>query len=126
MDHPQTTDTYIVFVYGTLKRGYKNYYQMEGATFLSTAVTVDKYYMTSTSHPYLSKSKQHSIIQGECFRVDKETLARLDQFEGVPNYYVRETIKVVMNDTKEVKDVEVYFCERVGGMKVHDDGLYVE
>merc|ERR1711918_136073 len=99
------TSSNVLFVYGTLKRGYTNYQRYLGpaerhkkAVFLGEAVTQERYPMVirplhmlpSTCGPVLmDKVGTGSCIKGEVFRVDDDTLTAWDILEGVSSghYY---------------------------------------
>ncbi|XP_077563643.1 gamma-glutamylaminecyclotransferase-like isoform X1 [Haemaphysalis longicornis] len=87
-----------VFVYGTLKTGEPNYAVMTdpangSATLIGTAKTVKKWPLvigSSYNIPYLlyCEGKGHNV-SGEVYRIDDKMLAKLDDFESHPKYYVR-------------------------------------
>ena len=124
-EQPEEENEYIAFVYGTLKQGFSGHRLLEGTIFVGKATTVDKYLLTSNRYPLLSKSQQLCRVRGECYKISKQVLERLDKYEGVPHYYSRDLIKVEIDDTKEVKDVYTYFCEHERGEIIHEDGHYI-
>ena len=95
----------LVFVYGSLKKGFHNHYPFladRHALPLGAATTVDPYLMLSASaFPYLidpaSLSADHEAciadvigkVKGELYVVDPETMDMLDRLEGHPDYYRR-------------------------------------
>lgn len=92
---------HIVFVYGTLKRGYPNdHVGMPRATFIGEYQTVERYplviggpYFT----PYLiSETGNGFQVTGEAYEVDDTVLAELDVLESthLPNGYRRHKIAV--------------------------------
>lgn len=110
---------HLVFVYGTLKMNEGNNYLLVDAEFEGFATTRRKFLLLNSSpysqggFPYLidendeipypgSRYIQH--IQGEVYEVNDDTLARLDQLEGHPNWYERQREIVRMDDgiTREV------------------------
>jgi gamma-glutamylcyclotransferase (GGCT)/AIG2-like uncharacterized protein YtfP len=79
-----------LFVYGSLKRGFKNHHQLSGATFVSTARTQKGYQLLlAGEYPVLVESESGSV-QGELFSVSSELLAALDAFEG--SEYMRKAV----------------------------------
>jgi gamma-glutamylcyclotransferase (GGCT)/AIG2-like uncharacterized protein YtfP len=91
---------HLVFVYGTLKRGERNFDRMAGARFIGTATTRDA---TFTLREYDSISRPGRLvpdvsaggehrIAGELFAVDDALLAALDAFERVGVDYERQTV----------------------------------
>lgn len=87
-----------IFVHGTLKRGFYNHALLENSEFFCEATTRDKYPMLNNEEyfPYLINEKGicHNI-KGEVFKVNEETFSKLDILEGYPDFYTRETIKVI-------------------------------
>jgi len=97
---------YNVFVYGTLKRGFCNNVLLNDATFLGEAETINRMTMLSLGgFPMLVDSYGVSIIHGEVYEVDDDTLQELDNLEGHPNFYMRKTTNVSINGGKAVKAI---------------------
>ena len=99
----------LVFVYGTLKKGYCNNDLMEsvGAKFILKTVTKHKYYMVSTGVPFvimdnrirrpeILRYKGHITI--EEYQVDKNKITEIDALEGHPNWYKREVIGDILGN----------------------------
>jgi gamma-glutamylcyclotransferase (GGCT)/AIG2-like uncharacterized protein YtfP len=81
-----------IFVYGTLKRGLSNAAQLDGAVFERAAVTASGYALSVVSgYPAMARSEA-GVVHGELYVVSDEHLRRLDEFEGVPEWYQREVI----------------------------------
>ena len=88
----------LLFVYGTLRRGFVNHEAYLADAFLvGTAVTVEKYALFVDDFPYLAKQPGVSRIVGELYRIDGATLEEIDCLEGHPDDYRREQIWVVTN-----------------------------
>lgn len=88
---------YLVFVYGTLKKGFSNHRLLAGSEFLGAAQTVGKYAMYSTGTPIVLKNEAVSPIHGELYRVGEATLVALDSLEGHPDWYRREEVEVAVD-----------------------------
>ena len=74
----------IVFVYGSLKRGYALHHLLRTAQFLGTACTQPLYRLFDLgSYPGLVEWPEGLSIHGELYAVTAENLQRLDQAEGV-------------------------------------------
>ncbi|MCD8562689.1 MAG: gamma-glutamylcyclotransferase [Alphaproteobacteria bacterium] len=96
--------TNLVFVYGSLKRGYYGHHKMEGATFAGEALTAHPHYRMvafpwpNTPHETypgllpVHNGEQGGFIAGEVYEVSPEMLALLDEFEVVGRDYLREPI----------------------------------
>jgi len=104
----------ILFVYGTLKRGYTNHHYLSGSKFLGRATTKDKFALYSDGIPYLLKHPPVSRIKGELYEVDEETLKRVDVLEGHPHAYRREKIQVIIENGDEV-EAWAYFYPHTRG-----------
>src|SRR6266576_1419493 len=75
----------LVFVYGSLKRGYWNNVLLEQSEFLGNAHTVSKFRMRTVAFPLLLEARDGSDrgrVRGEVYAVDAKTLAELDILEG--------------------------------------------
>lgn len=98
-----------VFVYGTLRRGYRNSFFMEeiGGIFLDEADTKDAGFFLATignpqdmqAFPVLCAGEDR--VRGELYMVDKNGLLALDSFEHSPIFYRRVKIPInhVVHDT---------------------------
>jgi len=79
----------LLFVYGSLKRGFDNHSLLKGATYVGEAKTLQPYAMFVETHgqyPYLI-DKPFYQIEGELYDIDSEELwDKVDTFEGVPDY----------------------------------------
>lgn len=89
----QSPCVYLVFVYGTLKRGHSNHHWLAGATFLGRRLLRGGRLYDLGPYPMavLSTDKQ-AVIHGELFAVTQEGLARLDLLEGYPSFYERSQL----------------------------------
>lgn len=103
----------IVFVYGSLKKGFINNSRLKNAEFIGSAKTVEKYEMYRSSHgnwPYLIKDHGlGSLIKGEVYSLSDNLLKVIDEFEGHPDYYKRELVKVKLTESEEVIEAFIYF-----------------
>jgi gamma-glutamylcyclotransferase (GGCT)/AIG2-like uncharacterized protein YtfP len=88
--------TKLLFVYGTLKRGLRNNHLLAGQEFLSAAHTLPYYRLYDHGpHPCLVEDRRRAVaVRGEIWRVEDTAFACLDEFEGVPDLFVRREIKV--------------------------------
>ena len=105
-----------IFVYGTLQRGQRNHDLLLGQEFLGTAQTQPRYRLYDCGrHPGLVDDPHQGVaIQGEVWRVSDEALQKLDEYEGVPDYFSRRPILLHGRDSP----VEAYyFNSAVSGLK---------
>ena len=86
----------LVFVYGSLKRGYKLHYLLESQLFVADAVTQPLYRLFDLgSYPGLIEWPEGLAIHGEVYQVDADGLTQLDEVEGVAErLYVRRQISL--------------------------------
>lgn len=94
---------HLVFVYGTLKKGFGNNVLLADAEFLGEAITADEaYVMTGRGIPFVHLVKQdgHRIV-GEVYSVTEPQLRSLDGLEGHPTWYERQQIPVHVSDYRE-------------------------
>jgi gamma-glutamylcyclotransferase (GGCT)/AIG2-like uncharacterized protein YtfP len=106
-----------LFVYGTLKLGYKNhdrfYKYSSNIDVISTSVKTEKKYIMYPNEtklfPYVEEKNDinSSHIYGHLYKIDRSFLDILDMFEGVPKHYLRKEITVV--DEKGKYKAYIYF-----------------
>jgi len=87
-----------VFVYGTLKRGQRNYQFLRNADFVGKFVTEPVYSMYAfEDYPAVCLHGRHAI-HGEVYRVDDRQFQRLDELEWYPEFYQRIEIPTHYGD----------------------------
>ena len=87
----------LAFCYGTLKRGYRNNYFLETATFVGEGQTVAKFRMYDSGFPVLRPRRHRQTdttgatapVRGEVYEIDETTLARMDRLENEGHMYHR-------------------------------------
>ena len=89
-------EKFYVFVYGTLRKGFRNHYLLSSSKFIGYGMTKDKYSLYADGIPYVVKIP-NTQIKGEVYEVDKNTLDVLDDLEGHPDFYRRELVDVIVN-----------------------------
>ena len=77
-----------IFSYGTIKDKYPNLTHIQGV--LTDYVEL----FTGNMYPELYISEDINTIEGIVIRVNKETLANIDAYEGYPNYYNRKQYRI--------------------------------
>jgi len=102
----------VVAVYGTLKKGFGNYYSyLRNAKHLGRGLTKDKYPLIVQGLPYLIEKKgKGTNVKVDVFKVDNTTMRKLDALEGHPNWYVRKQIPIRLNG--KVVTAWIYFNPR--------------
>jgi gamma-glutamylcyclotransferase (GGCT)/AIG2-like uncharacterized protein YtfP len=125
----QLPASHLLFVYGTLKRPYGNNHVMtdKGATFIGTALTLDKFVMFGAGIPFVWKPTAHysaahpdtlAYVVGEVWQVNDEGLEATDRLEGHPRFYRRTPVDVKMTeekDTRTLKGVGMYLVPDMRG-----------
>lgn len=92
-------DKHIVFVYGTLKKGYRNNHYLSDAIFLGAAETVEKYHMRRHKYwyPAVIETLEHYNIIGELWSCSDCVLKSLDRLEGTPDLFYRKEVPIIHN-----------------------------
>ncbi|WP_374435588.1 gamma-glutamylcyclotransferase family protein [Inhella sp.] len=106
--------SHLIFVYGTLKQGFRNHHINHGERLPGVFHTVAALplYVVGPNHlPWLVNAPgQGEPVAGELYRVDDAGLARMDELEQIerPDWYLRQPLQVRGEDGR-VWDCEVYF-----------------
>ena len=120
-------ETALVFVYGSLKRGYWNNRLLEGALFVGEAHTTKKYSLVDGGVPMAVPDEEGLPVMGEVYEIDVSLhLGPLDRLEGHPRFYTREQVGVVLKG--EVCNAYIYemqYTYRDGDMCQVVDDKYV-
>lgn len=87
----------LVFVYGTLKRGFSNHHLLTNSIYLGVVKTLKRFTLAMDKYhiPYMI-AYPNIRIRGELYMVDPQNLVKLDTFENVPKYYNRR--KIIVRD----------------------------
>lgn len=104
MDPISPPTLYTVICYGTLRQACSNHHIIQGSTFLGTGKLIKPATMYSNrSFPILSftPTSSHSIVV-EVYQVDTNTLKRLDQLEGYPQWYARSEEEVHLENGEKI------------------------
>jgi gamma-glutamylcyclotransferase (GGCT)/AIG2-like uncharacterized protein YtfP len=97
---------HLVFVYGTLMRGEINHRLLATARFVTEAHTEPCFELFDLGHfPAMSAGGQ-TVVRGEVYAVDDQTLVRLDRLEGHPEFYQRTPIRLA-----DGQEVQTYLME---------------
>lgn len=112
-------DRPLVFVYGTLKRGFGNHRVMAdaGGEFVCEGRTVTPFPLVVQGLPYLIfRPGNGQRVEGEVYRIaDDEGWYRLDSLEGHPNFYRRKLIEVEGEDG-DIYEAWAYFIVNEGNL----------
>lgn len=110
----ELSQRHLIFVYGTLRKGYQNHYLLAEAGDLGSARTVALYALYLDDYPYLVKGHSVCRIVGELYAVDDAGLAKLDLLEEHPVWYRREMVPVE-DQRGQVLDAWIYFFPKPKG-----------
>ena len=85
----------LVFVYGTLKKGYGNHHLLKNAEFVGDATVKGTLYVEGLP---MYRSEGDGVVHGELYQVDNVTLGALDMLEGyrksTPQYSLYNRVSV--------------------------------
>lgn len=94
-ERKQEKAMHYILVYGTLKSGHRNNPLLDGQNFIQKATTKPKYNLYDNgSFPMMTKSENGHLVRGEVWQITDACLRRLDQLEGAPHMYKRETVEL--------------------------------
>jgi gamma-glutamylcyclotransferase (GGCT)/AIG2-like uncharacterized protein YtfP len=96
----------LLFVYGTLKRGYGNNRLLYGAEFIGEGITKKSYHLHNCGFPKAVPSITGLPVKGEVFRVEPSHITRCDMLEGHPDWYTRR--EIIANVNGEDVPVMIY------------------
>ena len=88
----------LVFVYGSLKRGFRNHRLLAAAEFIGVAQTEPRFRLLDLGpHPAMIEHPAAPLaIAGEVYRIDSATSAALDRLEDEGVEYRRVVVPVTM------------------------------
>jgi gamma-glutamylaminecyclotransferase len=96
-------DKELLFVYGTLKRGYANNERcIKRAPFVGEAFSVGNFQMRNIGFPVIWEDEKGTKVSGEIFEITRAQRDRCDILEGHPRMYKREAREFLLNDGKIV------------------------
>lgn len=98
-----------IFVYGTLMKGQRAAHKMEGSCFVGCFQLKDYAMYNLGRYPGIVLC-DGELVQGELYFVSDEMLARMDEYEGEGDLYLRTKVKVWSG--QECLDAEVYVYNR--------------
>jgi gamma-glutamylaminecyclotransferase len=120
-EKPNSIVRILVFVYGTLRRGFWNHRLLSKAEFVGAGKTKARYAMYVDGIPYVVKEEVSQIV-GEVYAVDRETLDDLDCLEGHPSWYERHEVGIKLEDGQQ--RVAWMYLSRQGRGKLNVAGDY--
>jgi len=111
----------LLFVYGSLMRGYWNNCFLDNAKYKGVYYTVKKYTLTLEGKiPYLSRSVRRYHVRGELYDVPEKDIPDIDGHEGAPAWYYRIKLRV-QGGSGDVQVAYAYFNDCEDGV-ICDEG----
>lgn len=120
---------YKVFVYGTLMKdfyGYKKY--LKSAKFIGNAKIKGKLYQTQSNYPVAILTNDEKFIDGEIYEVDRDTMIKLRNYEGVYSfftYYKEATVSAIL-DTGEKVYVRSFVAHPLALLFIYFSGKFIK
>jgi len=85
---PASTGTFLLFVYGTLKKGGSRHQPLSRQRFLGNRRTRPRYALYHMgNYPAMVEAEPGDVIEGELYEVEARLLDWLDTIEGVPDWF---------------------------------------
>lgn len=87
----------LLFVYGSLKKGFSNHHLLEKARFVKTCTTKDKFTMINLGEYPALIEKPSCKIEGELYEIDDldlKTQKDIDDLEEYPALYDKKIIQL--------------------------------
>ncbi|MGL4853667.1 MAG: gamma-glutamylcyclotransferase [Lentisphaeria bacterium] len=107
-DLEENTTLEHLFVYGSLKSNQCNNKNLKNSDFVyAEAINIALH--RGPFYPFARRCSQ-STTKGELYLVNRETLRKLDLFEGHPNFHRREKVQVRLDDGK-IQEAWIYLCD---------------
>lgn len=112
----------LIAVYGTLKKGYSNYYSyLTNSKYIGRGKTKDKYPLIIKGLPYLIENKGKGFnVEVDVFKVSDTVLASLDILESHPTWYRRKQVPVMVNGKQMFCWIYFNIREKANGMVFHE------
>ena len=108
----------LIFVYGSLKRGYGLHHLLAGQAFRGPATTFPLYRIFDLgSYPGLVDWPEGLAVQGELYQVDSECLKRLDEAEGVDEGLYARRVIMLQPPYDRVEASAWFWLNKVAGLR---------
>lgn len=88
---------HLIFVYGTLKKGFGNHHFLANSICHGECRTTEKFKMLLPAFPVIMLDAHGYSVAGELYEVNAGTLERLDRLEGEGHMYHRRLITVLIH-----------------------------
>jgi len=101
-------NTHLVFVYGTLKRGFSNHHLLTSSKYIGDGKTLNGSIIDLGAYPGFVHSKESTGVHGELYEVTDEVFDDLDTLEGFPILYDRDMMDIRMDEDGRMEYAWVY------------------
>lgn len=127
-DKHEPTELHTLAVYGTLKSGHGNHSRFLSESYcLGEGRTCDDYPLVVDGLPFLIDRKgEGKRVDVEVYRVDDDTLSRIDGLEGHPDWYERKKIRIKLDKGGEVSAWVYMIPDTKSITHMNDTGIYVQ
>lgn len=102
----------LVFVYGSLKRGFHNSHCLGDSSFEGRGMTAKPEFRMGNvgAYPEVTRTESQSagFVTGELYFCDQQTMARLDVLESNEEYYRRELVPISKMDSANSIPVDAW------------------
>jgi gamma-glutamylcyclotransferase (GGCT)/AIG2-like uncharacterized protein YtfP len=113
-----------VFVYGSLKRGFRNHHFLATSRFIGPGTTRRDFDLLDLGYFPAAIKPGTFAIQGELFAVDQRTLNTLDFLESNGSLYQREQHPVIIDGTGLMSAWIYLLLQPAGLPPVHAEGYH--
>lgn len=97
---------HLLFVYGTLKRGYSNHHCLgDDAILYGPAKVANMQLFEGPGFPYAFPTDDGAVAKGELYEISEEAFARCDRLEGYPHHYNRIRVNATLKGSSDYQDV---------------------
>lgn len=111
------TDLYQVFVYGTLKHGYRNHRVLSDSRFICDAESCESLALFDAgAFPAITHGGDLNV-QGELYECDEDTVRRLDRLEGEGVMYKKEEQDFMTTDGRKISAWIYVWLPSTDGLK---------
>ena len=91
-----------IFVYGSLKRGFRNHHFLATSRFIGIGTTGRDFDLLDLGYFPAAIRPGEFAIKGELFAIDRRTLNTLDFLEGNGVFYQRERHPIIVQEAGQV------------------------
>jgi gamma-glutamylaminecyclotransferase len=115
-------ETFLLFVYGTLKRGGCRHGSLARQAFLGPARTLARYALYDLGdYPGLKEDEDGQVVHGELYAVECHLRGLLDKIEGAPDWF---SLRRVALDGIEEPVWAYYYQQEPGDRPRIDSGVW--